>query len=289
MNLSWWPQRIIQFLLYQQILFKAKAMPRGVKKENLPSKVCLSCDRPFTWRKKWERCWDEVTTCSKSCNVKRRTGSRLAGAVSYNVDDQIDSSDFGEKISFAKINQNQYIEDPIMPNIPALNITDEKQIVNSETGEVQIDKSVINDSVLTNELIDSKSDEYIESNLSCDTSQQFSSSSTLRGLKKSKKNKADSSKFTATSEILLKQEQQQERQQQMETSKRRSKLCEICKEQKEHLFRCQWEESRKWRFVCKTCWPIVSGSKSSKESLFNNDGSARAMNPLYVYGGTWKA
>jgi hypothetical protein len=32
---------------------------RGVKKENLPTKVCVVCDRPFTWRKKWERCWDE--------------------------------------------------------------------------------------------------------------------------------------------------------------------------------------------------------------------------------------
>merc|ERR1712216_1124899 len=48
------------------------AMPRGVKKENLPEKVCVVCNRPFTWRKKWERCWDEVTTCSKSCNAKRK-------------------------------------------------------------------------------------------------------------------------------------------------------------------------------------------------------------------------
>jgi len=47
-------------------------MPRGIKKENLPSKVCLICQRPFTWRKKWERSWDEITTCSKSCNAKRR-------------------------------------------------------------------------------------------------------------------------------------------------------------------------------------------------------------------------
>ncbi|KAJ1418017.1 hypothetical protein B484DRAFT_310044, partial [Ochromonadaceae sp. CCMP2298] len=47
-------------------------MTRGVLKENLPQKMCVSCDRPFTWRKKWERCWDEVTTCSKSCNAARR-------------------------------------------------------------------------------------------------------------------------------------------------------------------------------------------------------------------------
>ncbi|GMI19391.1 hypothetical protein TeGR_g8824 [Tetraparma gracilis] len=47
-------------------------MPRGVEKANLPTKVCAVCERPFTWRKKWERCWDEVTTCSKSCNAQRR-------------------------------------------------------------------------------------------------------------------------------------------------------------------------------------------------------------------------
>ena len=53
-------------------------MPRGVKKENLPQKVCIVCNRPFTWRKKWERCWDEVSTCSKSCNAKRRAAKHDA-------------------------------------------------------------------------------------------------------------------------------------------------------------------------------------------------------------------
>jgi len=56
-------------------------MPRGVKKENLPQKVCVVCGRPFTWRKKWERCWDEVTTCSKSCNARRRKGQRACAEV----------------------------------------------------------------------------------------------------------------------------------------------------------------------------------------------------------------
>jgi len=53
-------------------------MPNGVKKENLPTKICISCGRPFTWRKKWERCWDEVTTCSNSCNSKRRAAAQAA-------------------------------------------------------------------------------------------------------------------------------------------------------------------------------------------------------------------
>jgi hypothetical protein len=29
-------------------------------KSNLPSKVCETCGRPFEWRKKWEKVWDDV-------------------------------------------------------------------------------------------------------------------------------------------------------------------------------------------------------------------------------------
>ncbi|KAF5825575.1 hypothetical protein DUNSADRAFT_8482 [Dunaliella salina] len=39
-------------------------MPRGVAKANLPQKVCVVCQRPFKWRKSWERWWNEVQTCS---------------------------------------------------------------------------------------------------------------------------------------------------------------------------------------------------------------------------------
>ncbi|MFM7148339.1 MAG: DUF2256 domain-containing protein [Gemmataceae bacterium] len=42
-------------------------MPRGTRKENLPQKTCMTCGRPFSWRKKWARCWDEVRYCSEPC------------------------------------------------------------------------------------------------------------------------------------------------------------------------------------------------------------------------------
>mmetsp|Transcript_28214 Transcript_28214/g.51021 ORF Transcript_28214/g.51021 Transcript_28214/m.51021 type:complete len:122 (+) Transcript_28214:144-509(+) len=48
-------------------------------KANLPEKICVVCDRPFAWRKKWERCWDEVTCCSKSCNAKRKSLAKEEG------------------------------------------------------------------------------------------------------------------------------------------------------------------------------------------------------------------
>jgi len=45
---------------------------KGVAKQNLPSKTCPVCQRPFSWRKKWERDWERVIYCSERC---RRSGT----------------------------------------------------------------------------------------------------------------------------------------------------------------------------------------------------------------------
>ena len=37
------------------------------KKSDLPEKTCITCGRPFVWRKKWEKVWDEVKFCSDKC------------------------------------------------------------------------------------------------------------------------------------------------------------------------------------------------------------------------------
>ena len=46
-------------------------MAKMQKKRDLPSKTCLACGRPFVWRKKWERVWDEVKYCSDRCRSER--------------------------------------------------------------------------------------------------------------------------------------------------------------------------------------------------------------------------
>ncbi|PTM05833.1 MAG: DUF2256 domain-containing protein [Bacteroidetes bacterium] len=43
-----------------------------MKKSDLPTKVCAHCERPFTWRKKWERNWEEVRYCSERCRRERK-------------------------------------------------------------------------------------------------------------------------------------------------------------------------------------------------------------------------
>ena len=50
-------------------------MPRGMKKTDLPQKTCITCGRPFTWRKKWARDWDTVRHCSQRCRQARRKGA----------------------------------------------------------------------------------------------------------------------------------------------------------------------------------------------------------------------
>lgn len=44
---------------------------KPVKKANLPMKICIVCNRPFTWRKKWQRTWDEVKYCSDKCRSNK--------------------------------------------------------------------------------------------------------------------------------------------------------------------------------------------------------------------------
>ncbi len=46
-----------------------------VKKVNLKTKLCDNCMRPFTWRKKWEKNWDDVKYCSKRCRKKNSSNS----------------------------------------------------------------------------------------------------------------------------------------------------------------------------------------------------------------------
>lgn len=55
-------------------------MPRNANgqkpaKADLPQKTCLTCARPFSWRKKWGRDWAEVKYCSDRC---RATGKAQA-------------------------------------------------------------------------------------------------------------------------------------------------------------------------------------------------------------------
>lgn len=50
-------------------------MSKMRKKSDLPTKVCVTCGRPFTWRKAWSRDWDDVRHCSDRC--RRQKGTKV--------------------------------------------------------------------------------------------------------------------------------------------------------------------------------------------------------------------
>ena len=41
------------------------------RKPHLPAKPCAACGRPFAWRKKWARDWENVRYCSDACRTGR--------------------------------------------------------------------------------------------------------------------------------------------------------------------------------------------------------------------------
>ncbi|MBM3862878.1 MAG: DUF2256 domain-containing protein [Verrucomicrobia bacterium] len=45
--------------------------PPAMKKQQLPEKTCPVCGRPFKWRKKWQRTWEEVKFCSDRCRMAK--------------------------------------------------------------------------------------------------------------------------------------------------------------------------------------------------------------------------
>ncbi|MCL3882435.1 DUF2256 domain-containing protein [Marivita sp. GX14005] len=49
-------------------------MPRQRRKADLPVKICATCARPFAWRRKWSKVWDEVRYCSDRCRRERKQG-----------------------------------------------------------------------------------------------------------------------------------------------------------------------------------------------------------------------
>jgi hypothetical protein len=49
-------------------------------KPNLPTKICPACNRPFAWRKKWAKVWEQVRYCSEACRKRnRQTDEGLRG------------------------------------------------------------------------------------------------------------------------------------------------------------------------------------------------------------------
>jgi hypothetical protein len=49
----------------------SSSLPARLVKGQLPTKICLTCGRPFEYRKKWRNSWDEVKYCGEKCQRNR--------------------------------------------------------------------------------------------------------------------------------------------------------------------------------------------------------------------------
>jgi hypothetical protein len=46
-------------------------MAKNIAKADLPTKICPVCERPFAWRRKWSKVWQDVRYCSDQCRARR--------------------------------------------------------------------------------------------------------------------------------------------------------------------------------------------------------------------------
>jgi hypothetical protein len=58
-------------------------MPKHIKKADLPTKICPACGRPFAWRKKWEKVWEQVKYCSDRCRNQKQMPERHIGPLRH--------------------------------------------------------------------------------------------------------------------------------------------------------------------------------------------------------------
>lgn len=207
--------------------FKNK-MPRGVKKENLPSKICVTCKRPFTWRKKWEKCWDEVTTCSKRCNAERKDGKKSAGQ----HEDIFSSGDEREDV---KVTASASSDAPHKAKKPAKKKGGRRAALHSDS--------------------DSPYESDRERLKTGSASATLDVDPNLGDPIDSKKVKKDARK---QAKKLVKEQKRLQRQGGA-PAEYGQKPCDLCSKKVDLLIRCQTDASGVFRMVCGKCWPSVSG------------------------------
>ena len=208
-------------------------MPRGVKKENLPSKMCVVCGRPFTWRKKWERVWDEVTTCSKSCNRKRKN-DRSRGS---NNDDAKEATFDGGELDLLEMR----LDDVNSNDTPSTDADDDAGGKADESGDENIAFSTEEASrAVASDVLQNQSDE--------ESSSQSSSSAPNNSLIDKQQQSASTLDARAKRKAEKKRKKAERRAQREGRGDPTAgqKQCTMCNKSVNLLIRCTYDESGEW-------------------------------------------
>mmetsp|Transcript_165345 Transcript_165345/g.525437 ORF Transcript_165345/g.525437 Transcript_165345/m.525437 type:complete len:372 (+) Transcript_165345:76-1191(+) len=231
---------------------------------NLPTKPCVTCNRPFTWRKKWEKCWDEVLTCSNRCKTERKTSSRKAGAADgADDDDDKDDEDDEEEAdegeakestkprSAAGASLQAAVREGRPPAAPPRSQQATEGVRAGPDHSEEVDPEQRRDE---DEL--ASEDKEPDGELS----------------------KADARRVHKLAVKAEKEERRARRSGSPEAIAAKRKPCDICERPVDLLVRCTCDASGKWRMLCGRCWTVASGGVP--------DGDAD--HPHYRYGGLWK-
>ena len=280
---------------------------------NLPTKTCVVCDRPFTWRKKWEDCWDDVTTCSKRCNNERKKSNRIARGA-----EQAFQRSERESNSQAAAN---VVEPP-----PRLTISDKVAVVAAEL-DVDVSSLPLVQAVAScNEVLGLESEggstvaqqvEVLMRELSTGGDSPIErlrggeaangspggatalldagalETGALDAVARDTGTLSDASSdggtgpmdaplldVKAARKAAKKERKAEKRARRDGTSEHGQKACDLCARPVDTLIRCQMDSSKDWKMACGRCWktPAVAGG------VVDGDGA----NPHYRYGGLWK-
>ena len=245
---------------------QSKSNMRGVKKENLPSKICVVCNRPFTWRKKWERCWDEVTTCSKSCNSKRK-GRRVESSSDLAKTDQKATSE-SKNMNTSGTNDGEKRVSMLAANIDSLHINDDTATAgkHDENKLERLLENTAEELGLKPVIMDDDQSECSQQLLESDPTDEFGVYPCL-----------DSKARRKAEKKQMKARRRAQREGRGDPSAGQ-KQCTICSKSVNLLIRCTYDETEQWGMVCGKCWNDVSGG------VVDGD----AAHPHYRYGGLWK-
>lgn len=296
-------QYIENYSIFPTQVYQSIIMPRGVLKENLPLKICVSCNRPFNWRKKWERCWDEVITCSKSCNAKRRQSARsrpvnempYAGeyddsegkvGVGYNDDSHsIFLMAIANGDGTMKSNESVPLEVNNDKKSSSSSCSTTKQVSESRKEADSIsDEESAEPEQLAEGVIDLDLDDDYEEELDAGNTKKHATGTAIvtdsaktrveviypEGSREWRKAQRKADK--------LERRVQREREDSDLDADNGKKTCDVCTKRVDLLIRCTVDASREWKMVCRKCWDGVSGGVT--------DGDAQ--HPHYTYGGLWK-
>ena len=286
------PLRKIQRTSFQRSTFLSSSrveMPRGIKKENLPTKVCVVCNRPFTWRKKWERVWNEVTTCSKSCNNKRRQKNRREKETDRGIHvhesglclNEEENRETPTRIEFRAVSEN-------LPNTEVQeegwnstefctegknDLEDLQNIMQSlkKFESCTEGNSDMEDQQNIMQSLD-KFDVYEESDRDLDEKSDISEESISNEDDPVARRKAE-----RKAAKKLKKLQRRAKRQGLDPESSR-KPCNMCGKESDLLIRCTYDASGEWKMICGKCWNVASGG------IVDGDKD----HPYYRYGGLWK-